>query len=698
MKCQFAISTKDLFNVICAAVFCLIFILPSWTQSARSSAGYGDTVVHAGPDLSAIDQSVSPCQNFYQYACGKWIKDNPVPPDRAFWAKYSSFISENDFILRNIMDDAARKKHDRSHAEQIVGDYYGSCMDETALQEQGVAPLRAELQAIGSNNSRLRLTRALARLHSLGIQSLFSLSVRRGFVDSSALIAEIDAGGTTLPGRDYYVDPGPKISEVRKKYFEHLARTFQLAGDSATQAETEARAVVEIETVLARASLDAGARRDPKNLNHMKTMEELTLLVPAIDWPEFFRKAGIPAVQKLNVAEPEFFKTLDKLLAGKPGASLTSYLRWQVIDFFSPGLPENFVAENFELQGKLLGGRDAIEPRWKRCMDLVNRQLADAVGQLYVTRILRSNDKDRVLQIMEAEKSALSKSISSASWMSEETKRHALAKLDNLILRVGYPGSWRDYSLLKIHHDNLLRTYAVVNRFLTRRAFEKIGKAASGGEWSMAPQTIDASYEPQENSMNFPAAILRPPYYGASADPATNYGAIGVIIGHELTHGLDDEGRKFDQHGDLHDWWTEADSRQFDQRAQCFVNQYDSFEVLPGLQANGKLTLGENIADNAGVRLAYTAWMSALDRPEKAAVERSGADGPTPVQIFFLTYAQLWCQNMNEAYMRQRTMNNEHSLPPFRVNGVVQNMPEFRTAFSCKPQDKMVRQPACLLW
>jgi len=596
------------------------------------------------------------------------------------------------------MENAARKKHDRSHTEQIVGDYYGSCMDETILRKQGVAPLRAKLQTIGSTSSRSDLTRTLARLHSLGVQSLFSLGVRRGFADSSTLIAEIDAGGTTLPGRDYYLDPTPKTSEIRKKYFEHLARTFQLAGDNAVQAGIEARAVLEIETALARASLDTGARRDPKNLNHIKTVEELALLVPTIDWPEFFRGAGIPIFHNLNVAEPEFFNALDNLLETKRGESLTSYLRWQVIDFFSPGLPPDFVAENFEFQGKVLSGRNAIEPRWKRCMNLVNQQLADAVGQLYVTRTLRSDDKDRVLQIMEAEKSTLSASIRSASWMSEETKRHALAKLDNLILRVGYPDSWRDYSSLRIHHDNLIRTYAAVNHFLARRAFEKVGKAASNREWSIAPQTIDASYEPQENSMNFPAAILRPPYYDGSADPAANYGAIGVIIGHELTHGLDDEGRKFDQRGDLHDWWTEADSRQFDQHTQCFVNQYDSFEVLPGLRANGKLTLGENIADNAGVRLAYTAWMSALDDQEKAALERPGADGLTPLQRFFLTYAQLWCQNMNEAYMRQRTMSNEHSLPPFRVNGVVQNMPEFRTAFSCKPQDKMARQPACRLW
>ncbi len=698
MKYRFVILANDLSNVLWAALFCLTFILSSWAQSAPSPGSHGDAVVNAGPDYSAIDLGVSPCQNFYQYACGNWIKDNPIPPDRAFWAKFSGFVSENDFLLRSIMDEAVKKKHGRSHIEQIVSDYYGSCMDETALQKQGVAPLRAELQAIGSNNSRLDLTRTLARLHSLGVQSLFSLSVRRSFADSSTLIAEIDAGGTTLPGRDYYLDLDPKTSEIRKKYFEHLARTFQLAGDNAAQADIEARAVLEIETALARASLDASARRDPKNLNHLKTVEELTLLVPTIDWPEFFRSTGIPTLQKLNVAEPEFFNALGKLLNSQHGESLTSYLRWQTIDFFSPVLPEDFVAENFEFQGKVLSGRDAVEPRWKRCMNLVNQELADAVGQLYVTRTMQSNDKERVLKIMDEEKSTLSASIRSASWMGEETKRNALAKLDSLILRVGYPDSWRDYSSLKVHHDNLLRTYAAVNRYLARRAFEKIGKAASNREWSMAPQTIDASYEPQENSMNFPASILRPPYYGSLADLASNYGAIGVIIGHELTHGLDDEGRKFDQRGDLHDWWTETDSRQFEQRAQCFVEQYDSFEVLPGLRANGKLTLGENIADNAGVRLAYTAWMSALNDQEKAALERTGADGLTPVQRFFLTYAQLWCQNMNEAYMRQRTMSNEHSLPPFRVNGVVQNMPEFRTAFSCKSKDKMVRQQACRLW
>lgn len=696
MKDRFVISENNLSSILWVALFSLIFLQSSWAQSNLSPSGHGD--VNAGPDLSAIDQSVSPCQNFYQYACGNWIKDNPIPPDRAFWAKYSGFVSENDFLLRSIMDEAAKKKHDRSHTEQIVGDYYGSCMDETVLQKQGAAPLRAELQAIGSTNSRLDLTRSLARLHSLGVQSLFNLGIHRGFADSSTFIVEIDSGGTTLPGRDYYLDLDPKTSEIRKKYFEHLTRTFQLAGDNAAQAETEARVVLEIETALARASLDASARRDPKVLNHMKTVEELSLLVPSIDWLEFFRKVEIPTFQKLNVAEPEFFNALSKLLESKLGASLTSYLRWQVIDFFSPGLPENFVAENFEFQGKVLSGRETIEPRWKRCMGLVNQQLADAVGQLYVSRTLQSNDKDRVLQIMEAEKLALSASIRSSSWMSEETKHNALAKLDNLILRVGYPDSWRDYSLLKIHHDNLLRTYADVNRFLVHRSFQKIGKPVSNREWSMAPQTIDASYEPQENSMNFPAAILRPPYYGASADLAANYGAIGVIIGHELTHSFDDEGRKFDEHGNLHDWWTEADSRQFNEHTQCFVNQYDSFEVLPGLRANGKLTLGENIADNAGVRLAYTAWLNALDDQEKAALERPGSDGLTPVQRFFLTYAQLWCQNMNEAYMRQRTMSNEHSLPPFRVNGVVQNMLEFRTAFSCKPEGKMVRQPACRLW
>ncbi|HEY2914367.1 MAG TPA: M13 family metallopeptidase [Candidatus Angelobacter sp.] len=673
-----------------------LLFLPACAQSVvRSGGSHSES---SGFDLSAVDSTLSPCEDFYRYACGNWMKSHSIPPDQAWWGRFSDFFSGNETLLREIMENAARKASDRTRAEQLVGDYYNACTNEAEIDRRGSAPLRAELRSIASLQSKPDLTRELARLHALGLPALFNMRSRRDPADSSMIIAEVDRGGLTLPNRDYYLRNDAEMSEIRKKYLDHLARMFQLAGDTETEAEAEARAVLEVESTMATAALDLSARRNPDNLKHIAGMEELSRLAPAILWPKYFHDMGIPPVNRLNIAEPVYLKALDALLAQGPSSNVRSYLRWQVIDFFVPALSESFAIQDFNFRGKVLGGRNAILARWKRCVELVNDQLGEAVGQIYVAKTLHSGGKAQVLKIVEAEEAAMAADINSLTWMSPETKRNALTKLNTIVKRIGYPDQWQDYSSLQIHHGNLLQSYADASRFVTRHRLEKIGKPASDREWSMTPQTIDASYNPQENTMNFPAGILRPPFYDNEADEAVNFGAIGVVIGHELTHGFDDEGRKFDLHGNLHDWWTVADSKQFEERSQCFVNEYNDVEVLPGLKANGKLTVGENIADNGGVRIAYTAWMNTMKQANPEVPERVGKDGFTPTQRFFLTYAQLWCQNMSEGYMRQRTLNNEHSLGPWRVNGVVQNMPEFAAAFSCSRRDKMVRQNACSIW
>ena len=687
-------SKKCLLHCLAAGMLSATLFPRSPAQSAPAPPGYGGGFANGGPDRAAIDLGVDPCQDFYQYACGRWLKQNTIPPDQASWGRFSGFFSDNELLLRSIMEDAEHQDRGRTRGEQLVGDYYGACMNEAALEKRSLASLQGELQAMGPIGSKLELTQVLAKLHSNGVQALFTTRSRPGLANSSFAIAEIDAGGTSLPGRDYYLLDGSEQSRIREKYLEHLARVFGLAGDDATEAAIEAKAVLRIETLLARASLDPSARRDPKNLDHMKSVEELRSLVPSILWPEFFRTVGISGIQQLNVAEPDFFSALNSLLETEPRNLLRSYLRWRVIDFFSPVLSEDFAIENFNFEGKILNGENSIEPRWRRCVGLVNEQLADAVGQMYVTRVLQSTGKTQVLKIMETERSVLASAIGSSPWLSAETKRNAVAKLDAIILRIGYPDHWRDYSSVRVDGNNLFQSFASTSKFIVHHEFERIGRTVSSDEWTMSPQTIDASYRLEDNTMNFPAGILRPPFYDNTADLAVKFGAIGVVIGHELTHGFDDEGRKFDLHGSLHDWWTDADSNQFNQRAQCFVDEYNDVEVLPGLKANGKLTLGENIADNVGVRLAYLA----LEEETKGSLGRPGPDGFTPAQRFFLTYAQIWCQNMSEAYIRKRTVTNEHSLPPARVNGVVQNMPEFAAAFSCTPGSRMVHRPACRIW
>jgi predicted metalloendopeptidase len=673
-----------------------LLFLPACAQSvARSSGGLSES---PGFDLSAVDSTLSPCENFYQYACGNWMKNHSIPPDQAWWGRFSDFFSDNDLLLREIMENAGQKARDRVKAEQLVGDYYSACMNESAIDRRGSAPLKAELRAITSLQSKSDLTRELARLHGLGLNALFTMRSRRDPADSSMVIAEIGSGGLSLPSRDYYLRNDAEMSGVRKKYLDHLIRMFHLAGDTEAQAEVEAKAVLEVESAMAAASLDLSARRNPDNLKHMASAEELSKLVPEILWSKYFHDVGAPPVNRLNIADLKYLKALDGLLAHGPRNHIRSYLRWQVIDFFTPALPESFAIQDFNFRGKVLAGRNEILARWKRCVELVNDQLGQAVGQVYVTKTLPPGGKAQVLKIVEAEESALAAGINSLAWMSQETKRNALTKLAAIVKRIGYPDQWQDYTSLQMNRDSLFQDYVSASRFVTRHSLEKIGKPASDREWSMTPQTIDASYNPQENTMNFPAGILRPPFYGNEADEAVNFGAIGVVIGHELTHGFDDEGRKFDLHGNLHDWWTAIDSKQFEERSQCFVNEYNDFEVLPGLKANGKLTVGENIADNGGVRIAYTAWMNTMKKADPEAPERVGKDGFTPTQRFFITYAQLWCQNTSEGYMRQRTMNNEHSLGPWRVNGVVQNMPEFAAAFSCSRRDKMVRQNACRIW
>jgi putative endopeptidase len=647
-------------------------------------------------DVNAIDKSADPCVDFYQYACGTWMKNNPIPADKSRWGRFDALYEHNLYILRDILTEAqAPGKH--TAVEKMVGDYYSSCMDEGAIEKKGTAPLTPELERISAIKSRQDLIREIASMHRNGIRALFAFYPQPDMHDSAQTIAYLDQGGITLPDRDYYIKEDPKSVETRQKYVEHVQKMFELAGDKPDLAAAEAKTVLAIETGLAQASMDRTLRRDPKTRDHKMTVAEIASAAPNFDLALYFADNGSPKFTSLNVGNPDFFKQVNGQLEKMTLADWKDYLRWKTINAYAPTLTRAFVDEDFLFNGKYMSGQQEIEPRWKRCVKSTDLALGMALGKLYVDRTFGAEGKERTLKMVHGIEAAMREDIGELSWMSDTTKKKAYEKLNAIVNNIGYPDEWRDYSSVVIQPGDYSGNVRRARAFEVHRQYNKIERPTDRKDWSMTPPTVNAYYRPPMNDINFPAGILQPPFYSNRMDDAVNYGGIGVVIGHELTHGFDDQGRKYDSVGNFRDWWTPDDGKEFEHRAGCIADEYSNFVAVKDdkgeVKLNGRLTLGENTADNGGLKLAYMALMHVIGNTPVKAI-----DGYTPQQRFFLAYGQIWCQNVTDQEARKRAMTDPHSPGRWRVNGAVQNSAAFQEAFGCKAKQPMVSENACRVW
>lgn len=646
-------------------------------------------------DLNSMDKAADPCEDFYQYSCGGWMKNNPIPADQASWSVYGKLHEDNQRFLWGILDDLSKKTSGRSANQQKIGDMFGSCMDEASVEKAGAAPLKPQLSAIAALKNKKELAALLGQEHlsTEGSGLLFNFGSDQDFSDSSQVIAFALAGGLGLPDRDYYTKTDAKSEEIRQKYLAHVAKMLELVGDKPAAAKNEAQSIMRIETALAKASLTRVERRDPHKLFHKMDRAQLQALTPDFDWNTYLKVAGIPSVQTFNVTQPAFYKELDHQIQTNSLADLKTYLRWHVASANAPFLSSQFVRENFDFYSRTLRGVQQLPPRWKRCVRLVDGLLGEALGQEFVNRAFSEDMKKRTVEMTKQIEQAMQDDIEQLTWMGPETKKQALVKLHSVVNKVGYPDKWRDYSSVTVRRGDFLGDVQRSITFESHRQLNKIGKPLDRGEWGMTPPTVNAYYNPQMNDINFPAGVLEPPLYDIKLDDAPNYGNTGSTIGHELTHGFDDEGRQFDAKGNLRDWWTPQDAENFTKRAQCMVDQYAQYTVIDDIKINSKLTEGEDVADLGGTILAWAAWKAA-----EQGKQLENRDSFTPDQRFFIGLAQWACENERPENQRVNAITDPHSPGKYRINGVVVNMPEFQQAFSCKAGQPMVKENRCRVW
>lgn len=669
-----------------------------------TAQGFTRTTAQAAPQLPytpsldpmAMDRTADPCVDFYQFACGGWMKNNPIPPDQSSWSTYGKMQDENRGLLRALLEQFAPGTPGRTPNQQKIGDYYGACMAEPEIDRRAASALAPRMDAIAKIASINDLASVVAGSHRTMVvlgPMLFGLRAEQDAKDSTETIAGIDQSGLGLPDRDYYLKDDERSVTLRTKYVEHMARVFLLLGDTPAAAAANAQTVLRIETGLATGQMTRVERRNPDNTYHRLPRAKLAEIAPSWPWDAYFKQMGIPQIADLNVAAPGYFLALDRQLTSVPLNDWKAYLRWHTARLASPYLSSAFVDADFAFFSQTLAGALQLQPRWKRCVGRVDRHLGEALGQVYVEKYFTADTRARTLRMVRQIEAAMEDDIKGLEWMSAETKAQAIEKLHGVTNKIGHPERWRDYSSVGITSDDFFGDASNAMAFEVTRQLVKIGKPLVRGEWYLSPPTVNANYDAQMNEINFPAGQLQPPAFDPKMDDAPNYGNTGGTIGHELTHGFDDSGRLFDAKGNRRDWWTPADGAEFERRASCLADQYSSYAVVGDVKVKGQLTLGENVADLGGLILAYRAWVT-----ETTGRNPPTKDGLSPIQRFFVGYAQSWCANTRPETARMRAIADSHAPEKYRANGVVSNMPEFAQAFSCQAGRPMVKAPVCKVW